>query len=131
MSVEQFAKFKHKIRQLNAFVEAIEADPALHARAVACANHHDIVCLATECGFDIAKRWGDVSADQDAQIQRHQPQGAQPQGAQTQQAEPQDNLSRGEPITPPPPSPHVQDAIEMTRPPNVEQLAESSAAAGN
>ncbi len=59
MAEAQLQQFLDKVRQLNAFVALSEADPAFRQRLRDCASHQEVVDLARECGFDIARRWGE------------------------------------------------------------------------
>jgi cupin 2 domain-containing protein len=60
MAEAQLQQFLDKVRQLNAFVALVEADPALHRELRDCASHHDVVALARSCGFEIGRRWGET-----------------------------------------------------------------------
>ena len=59
MAEAQLQQFLEKVRQLNAFVALSEADPAFRQRLSDCANHQQVVDLASSWGFDIARRWGE------------------------------------------------------------------------
>jgi cupin 2 domain-containing protein len=59
MAEDQLQQFLEKVRQLNAFVALSEADPAFRQRLSDCANHQQVVDLASSFGFDIARRWGE------------------------------------------------------------------------
>jgi len=59
MAEDQLQQFLEKVRQLNAFVALSEADPAFRQRLSDCANHQQVVDLASSWGFDIARRWGE------------------------------------------------------------------------
>ena len=59
MAEAQLQQFLEKVRQLNAFVALSEADPAFRQRLSDCANHQQVVDLASSFGFDIARRWGE------------------------------------------------------------------------
>jgi hypothetical protein len=59
MAEAQLQQFLEKVRQLNAFVALSEADPAFRQRLRDCASHQEVVELASSCGFDIARRWGE------------------------------------------------------------------------
>lgn len=59
MAEAQLQQFLEKVRQLNAFVALSEADPAFRQRLSDCASHQEVVDLASRCGFDIARRWGE------------------------------------------------------------------------
>ena len=59
MAEAQLQQFLEKVRQLNAFVALSEADPAFRQRLAHCASHQEVVDLASSCGFDIARRWGE------------------------------------------------------------------------
>jgi cupin 2 domain-containing protein len=59
MAEAQLQQFLEKVRQLNAFVALSEAQPALRDALRACDQHHEVVALAAEHGFDIGRRWGD------------------------------------------------------------------------
>ena len=67
MAEAQLQQFLEKVRQLNAFVALSEADPAFRQRLSDCANHQQVVDLASSLGFDIARRWGEPPS------QGHQP----------------------------------------------------------
>ena len=67
MAEAQLQQFLEKVRQLNAFVALSEADPAFRQRLSDCANHQQVVDLASSWGFDIARRWGEPPS------QGHQP----------------------------------------------------------
>ena len=67
MAEAQLQQFLEKVRQLNAFVALSEADPAFLQRLSDCANHQQVVDLASSLGFDIARRWGEPPS------QGHQP----------------------------------------------------------
>ncbi len=55
----QLQQFLEKVRQLNAFVELAETDPALRQALRDCEHHHQVVELASRCGFEIGRRWGE------------------------------------------------------------------------
>jgi len=59
MAEAQLQQFLEKVRQLNAFVALSEADPSFRQRLSDCANHQQVVDLASSWGFDIARRWGE------------------------------------------------------------------------
>lgn len=59
MAEAHLQQFLEKVRQLNAFVALSEADPAFRQLLSDCANHQQVVDLASSCGFDIARRWGE------------------------------------------------------------------------
>ncbi len=59
MAEAQLQQFLEKVRQLNAFVALSEADPGFRQRLSDCANHQQVVDLASSCGFEIARRWGE------------------------------------------------------------------------
>ena len=59
MAEAHLQQFLEKVRQLNAFVALSEADPSFRQRLSDCANHQQVVDLASSCGFDIARRWGE------------------------------------------------------------------------
>ena len=59
MAEAQLQQFLEKVRQLNAFVALGEADPSFRQRLSDCANHQQVVDLASSWGFDIARRWGE------------------------------------------------------------------------
>lgn len=61
MAEAQLQQFLQKIQQLNAFVALSEAQPELRQALRDCSNHHDVVQLAAQFGFDIGRRWGDSS----------------------------------------------------------------------
>ena len=67
MAEAQLQQFLEKVRQLNAFVALSEADPAFRQCLSDCANHQQVVDLASSLGFDIARRWGEPPS------QGHQP----------------------------------------------------------
>ena len=58
MAEAQLQQFLKKIEQLNAFVALSEAQPDLRQALRDCSNHHDVVQLAAQFGFDIGRRWG-------------------------------------------------------------------------
>ena len=62
MAEAQLRQFLDKVRQLNAFVALSEAQPALREALRACDQHHEVVALAAQHGFEIGRRWGDSSA---------------------------------------------------------------------
>jgi predicted ribosomally synthesized peptide with nif11-like leader len=62
MAEEDLERFLQKVRHLQAFVAASEADPALRQRLAACSHHHDVVELARLHGFEIGRRWGEAEA---------------------------------------------------------------------
>ncbi len=62
MAEAQLQQFLEKVRQLNAFVALSEAQPALREALRACDQHHEVVALAAQHGFEIGRRWGDSSA---------------------------------------------------------------------
>lgn len=70
MAEAQLQQFLEKVRQLNAFVALSESQPALREALRACSQHHDVVALAAEHGFEIGRRWGDTST---APLQRQPP----------------------------------------------------------
>jgi cupin 2 domain-containing protein len=59
MAEAQLQQFLEKVRQLNAFVALSEAQPELRQALRACDQHHEVVALAAQFGFDIGRRWGD------------------------------------------------------------------------
>ena len=65
MAEAQLQQFLQKIQQLNAFVALTEAQPELRQALRDCSNHHDVVQLAAQFGFDIGRRWGDSSPQPD------------------------------------------------------------------
>lgn len=62
MAEAQLQQFLAKVRQLNAFVALVEADPELHRELRDCTSHHDVVALARSCGFEIGRRWGETES---------------------------------------------------------------------
>ncbi|MEY3545326.1 MAG: hypothetical protein RLZZ106_608 [Cyanobacteriota bacterium] len=62
MAEAQLQQFLEKVRQLNAFVALSEAQPALREALRACDQHHEVVALAAQHGFEIGRRWGDSPA---------------------------------------------------------------------
>ncbi|WP_398329565.1 Nif11 domain/cupin domain-containing protein [Vulcanococcus sp.] len=62
MAEAQLQQFLEKVRQLNAFVALSESQPALRDALRACDQHHEVVALAAQHGFDIGRRWGDSQA---------------------------------------------------------------------
>ena len=62
MAEAQLQQFLEKVRQLNAFVALSESQPALRDALRACDQHHEVVALAAQHGFEIARRWGDSQA---------------------------------------------------------------------
>lgn len=62
MAEADLAQFRSKVRALEAFVAASDADPALRERLVACSDHHQVVSLARSLGFVIDRRWGETEA---------------------------------------------------------------------
>ena len=62
MAEAQLQQFLEQARQLNAFVALSEAQPALREALRACDQHHEVVALAAQHGFEIGRRWGDSSA---------------------------------------------------------------------
>ena len=62
MAEAQLQQFLEKVRQLNAFVALSEAQPELRQALRACDQHHEVVALAAQFGFDIGRRWGDRSS---------------------------------------------------------------------
>ena len=60
MAEAQLQQFLDKVRQLNAFVALSEADPALRRALRDCAHHGEVVALASRCGFEIGRRWGEA-----------------------------------------------------------------------
>lgn len=65
MAEAQLQQFLQKIQQLNAFVALTEDQPELRQALRDCSNHHDVVQLAAQFGFDIGRRWGDSSPQPD------------------------------------------------------------------
>ena len=63
MAEAQLQQFLEKVRQLNAFVALSEAQPQLREALQACTQHHEVVALAAQHGFEIGRRWGDSGAD--------------------------------------------------------------------
>lgn len=59
MAEVQLQQFLEKVRQLNAFVALCESHPPLRDALCACDNHHEVVTLAAQFGFEIGRRWGD------------------------------------------------------------------------
>jgi cupin 2 domain-containing protein len=59
MAEEQLQQFLKKVQQLNAFVALSEEQPALRRALQNCSQHHEVVMLAAQQGFDIGRRWGD------------------------------------------------------------------------
>ncbi len=68
MAEAQLQQFLEKVRQLNAFVALSEADPAFRQRLANCASHEQVVDLASRCGFDIARRWGEPPRDSSPEL---------------------------------------------------------------
>ncbi|WP_415398672.1 Nif11 domain/cupin domain-containing protein [Synechococcus sp. W4D4] len=64
MAEAQLQQFLKKIEQLNAFVALSEAQPEVRQALQDCSNHHDVVQLAAQFGFEIGRRWGDSSPKQ-------------------------------------------------------------------
>ena len=62
MAEAQLQQFLEKVRQLNAFVALSEAQPDLRQALRNCSNHHEVVSLAAQYGFEIGRRWGDDSS---------------------------------------------------------------------
>ena len=56
MAEAQLQQFLEKVRQLNAFVALSEAQPELREALRACDQHHEVVALAAQFGFDTAHR---------------------------------------------------------------------------
>ena len=73
MSARQFARFRHKVAQLNAFLALADADQALHRRLVDCSSHEEVVAIALEHGFVINKRWGDSFDDDEGHEEPEDP----------------------------------------------------------
>ena len=67
MAEAQLQQFLEKVRQLNAFVALSEAQPALRQALRECDQHHEVVALAKQFGFDIGRRWGDQGATASAE----------------------------------------------------------------
>jgi cupin 2 domain-containing protein len=67
MAEAQLQQFLEKVRQLNAFVALSEAQPALRQALRECDQHHEVVALAKQFGFDIGRRWGDRGATASAE----------------------------------------------------------------
>jgi cupin 2 domain-containing protein len=59
MAEEDLQRFLRKVKDLQAFVAASEADPALRQRLSDCSNHQQVVDLAAAQGFEIGRRWGE------------------------------------------------------------------------
>ena len=59
MAEAQLQQFLEKVRQLNAFVALSESQPAVRNALRACDQHHEVVALAAQHGFEIGRRWGD------------------------------------------------------------------------
>ena len=59
MAEEDLQRFLKKVRDLQAFVAASEADPALRERLTDCSTHQEVVDLAAAQGFAIGRRWGE------------------------------------------------------------------------
>jgi len=59
MAEEDLQRFLRKVRDLQAFVAASEADPALRQRLADCSHHQEVVDLAAAQGFEIGRRWGE------------------------------------------------------------------------
>jgi len=51
MAEEDLQRFLRKVRDLQAFVAASEADPALRQRLTDCSQHQEVVDLARSEGF--------------------------------------------------------------------------------
>jgi len=62
MAEADLQRFLKKVRDLQAFVAASEADPALRQRLSDCSNHQEVVDLAAAQGFEIGRRWGELGA---------------------------------------------------------------------
>lgn len=62
MAEAQLQQFLEKVRQLNAFVALSESQPAVRNALRACDQHHEVVALAAQHGFEIGRRWGDSPA---------------------------------------------------------------------
>ena len=59
MAEAQLQQFLEKVRQLNAFVALTEQQPQLREALRRCDQHHEVVSLAAQHGFEIGRRWGD------------------------------------------------------------------------
>jgi cupin 2 domain-containing protein len=59
MAEAQLQQFLKKVQQLNAFVALSEAQPQLRQALQNCSQHHEVVALAAQHGFEIGRRWGD------------------------------------------------------------------------
>ena len=59
MAEAQLQQFFEKVRQLNAFVALTQAKADVREALSACSNHHEVVELAAQHGFEIGRRWGD------------------------------------------------------------------------
>jgi cupin 2 domain-containing protein len=57
----QLQQFLEKVRQLNAFVALSEQQPSVRAALRNCNHHHQVVDLARRHGFEIGRRWGEIS----------------------------------------------------------------------
>ena len=65
MAEAQLQQFLEKVRQLNAFVALSERQPQVRDALRACSQHHEVVALAAQHGFEIGRRWGDNGTPKD------------------------------------------------------------------
>ncbi|MCP9772953.1 Nif11 domain/cupin domain-containing protein [Synechococcus sp. Tobar12-5m-g] len=59
MAEEDLQCFLAKVEQLNAFVALSRSDAGLGEALRNCADHHSVVGLARQHGFEIGRRWGE------------------------------------------------------------------------
>jgi cupin 2 domain-containing protein len=59
MAEAQLQQFLNKVAALNAFVALSEAEPPVRDALRHCSNHHEVVQLARQHGFEIGRRWGE------------------------------------------------------------------------
>ncbi len=68
MSEQHWQTFLRKVANLNAFVAQAEADQHLHRALIDCETHDQVVSLAAERGFNIARRWGEPDPALDTDV---------------------------------------------------------------
>ncbi len=60
MTKQNYEKFLYKIDQLNKLVEMINNSPEKRELLIKCTTHQEVVELASQWGYEIGKRWGEL-----------------------------------------------------------------------
>ena len=59
MAEQDLIRFLNKISQLQVLAERVRNDSSSREQLAACADHNQVVNLASSWGFDIGRRWGE------------------------------------------------------------------------